>query len=112
MAKVDGINNLKVEANVLVPQIEVRLRPSAAEQFGLTPGQVRRAVTTVLRGTKVGEVYEGQRKQDVVVWGNAQVKNRSRIAGRTADRYPDRQSSAAEGHCRYRDCAGPERGQT
>ncbi len=70
MAKVEGINNLKVEANVLVPQIEVRLRPSAAEQFGLTPGQVRRAVTTVLRGTKVGEVYEGQKKQDVVVWGN------------------------------------------
>ena len=69
MAKVEGINNLKVEANVLVPQIEVRLRSSAAEQFGLTPGQVRRAVTTVLRGTKVGEVYEGQKKQDVVVWG-------------------------------------------
>ncbi len=69
MSKVEGINNLKVEANVLVPQIEVRLRASAAEQFGLTPGQVRRAVTTVLRGTKVGEVYEGQKKQDVVVWG-------------------------------------------
>ncbi len=69
MAKVEGINNLKVEANVLISQIEVRLRPSAAEQFGLTPGQVRRAVTTVLRGTKVGEVYEGQKKQDVVVWG-------------------------------------------
>lgn len=69
MANVEGINNLKVEANELVPQIEVRLRQSAAEQFGLTPGQVRRAVTTVLRGTKVGEVYQGQMKQDVVVWG-------------------------------------------
>lgn len=69
MGVVEGVNNLKVEANELVPQIEVRLRPSAAEQFGLTPGQVRRAVTTVLRGTKVGEVYQGQMKQDVVVWG-------------------------------------------
>lgn len=69
MADVEGINNLKVEPNVLVPQIDVRLRPVAAEQFGLTPGQVRRAVTTVLRGTKVGEVYQGQMKQDVVVWG-------------------------------------------
>ena len=69
MAKVEGINNLKVEANVLVPQLEVKLRHDAIEQFGLTPGQVRRAITTVLRGTKVGEVYEGQKKQDVVVWG-------------------------------------------
>jgi Cu/Ag efflux pump CusA len=58
-----------VEPQVLVPQIEVRLRPEVAERLGLTPGQVRRAVTTMLRGTKVGEVYEKQRKYDVVVWG-------------------------------------------
>ncbi len=74
MAEVEGINNLKVEPNVLIPQIEVKLRPAAAEKFGLTPGQVRRAVTTVLRGTKVGEVYLGQMKQDVVVWGTDQLR--------------------------------------
>lgn len=69
IGKIDGVDNLKVEAQVLVPQVEVRLRPAAAEQFGLTPGQVRRAVTTLLRGMKVGEVYEDQKKFDVVVWG-------------------------------------------
>ena len=70
MAKIDGVNNLKVETQVLVPQVQVRLRPDAAERFGLTPGQVRRAVTTLLRGIKVGEVYEDQKKFDVVVWGS------------------------------------------
>ena len=40
----------------------VRLRPEAAERFGLTPGHVRRATTTLLRGNKVGEVYEGQKR--------------------------------------------------
>ena len=69
MGKIEGVGNLIVEPQVLVPQIEVRLRPEAAERLGLTPGQVRRAVTTMLRGTKVGEVYENQRKYDVVVWG-------------------------------------------
>jgi len=69
MAKVDGVSNLKVESQDLVPQVEVRLRPEAAQRFGLTPGQVRRAVTTLLRGTKVGEIYENQKKFDVVVWG-------------------------------------------
>lgn len=69
MGKVEGVSNLKVEPQVLVPQVEVRLRSSAAERFGLTPGQVRRAVTTMLRGTKVGEVYAEQKKHDVVVWG-------------------------------------------
>lgn len=70
ISKIDGVTNLKVESQELVPQVEVRLRPEAAQRFGLTPGQVRRAVTTLLRGTKVGEVYENQKKYDVVVWGN------------------------------------------
>ena len=69
MAAVEGVTNLKVESQVLVPQIEVRLRPEAAERYGLTPGHVRRATTTLLRGQKVGEVYEGQKRFDVVVWG-------------------------------------------
>lgn len=69
MATVEGVTNLKVESQMLVPQIEVRLRPEVAERYGLTPGHVRRATTTLLRGTKVGEVYEAQKRFDVVVWG-------------------------------------------
>lgn len=69
MASVEGVTNLKVESQMMLPQIEVRLRPEAAERYGLTPGHVRRATTTLLRGTKVGEVYEQQKRFDVVVWG-------------------------------------------
>lgn len=69
MGKVEGVANLKVEPQVLVAQVDVRPRADALERFGLTPGQVRRAVTTLLRGTKVGEVYQEQKKHDVVVWG-------------------------------------------
>jgi CzcA family heavy metal efflux pump len=71
MASVEGVTNLKVESQVLLPQIEVRLRPEAAELYGLTPGHVRRSTTTLLRGAKVGEVYEGQKRFDVVVWAEA-----------------------------------------
>ena len=42
-----------------------------AERYGLTPGHVRRATTTLLRGTKVGEVYEAQKRFDVMVWGES-----------------------------------------
>jgi CzcA family heavy metal efflux pump len=69
MKGIDGVADLKVESQVLLPQIEVRLRPEAAERYGLTPGHVRRATTTLLRGTKVGEVYESQKRFDVMVWG-------------------------------------------
>jgi CzcA family heavy metal efflux pump len=69
MATVPGVSNLKVEPQVLVPQVQVRLKPEAAEAFGLSAGQVRREVTALLRGTKVGEVYQDQKKFAVVVTG-------------------------------------------
>jgi CzcA family heavy metal efflux pump len=74
MERVPGVTNLKVEPQVLVPQVAVRLRPEAAERLGLTPGQVRRAATTLVKGTKVGETYEGQKIFDVLVWGEDRVR--------------------------------------
>jgi Cu/Ag efflux pump CusA len=44
-------------------------------RFGLTAGHVRRASTTFLKGAKVGEVFEGQMKFDVVVWGVPEVRS-------------------------------------
>ncbi|MBX7105234.1 MAG: efflux RND transporter permease subunit [Gemmataceae bacterium] len=74
MAAVPGVANLKVEPQVLVAQVQVRLRPEAAERYGLTPGHIRRATTTLLKGTKVGEVYDQQKKFDVVVWGTPALR--------------------------------------
>lgn len=70
MTAIEGVVDAQVESQKLVPQILVRLRPEAAEQYGLTPGAVRRAATTFVRGTKVGEVYLDQRIVDVTVWGH------------------------------------------
>ena len=75
MERVPGVTHVRVEPQVLVPQVTVRLRPEAAEQFGLTPGQVRRAVTTLVQGTKVGEVYQQQRAYAVTVWGAEPVRH-------------------------------------
>ncbi len=71
---VPGLADLKVEPQVLVPQVEVRVRPEAAERHGLTPGQIRRAAATLVRGTKVGEIYEGQKIHEVLVWGEERVR--------------------------------------
>jgi CzcA family heavy metal efflux pump len=71
---VAGVADLKVEPQVLVPQIEIRWRPEAATSFGLTPGDIRRSVTALLKGLKVGEVYYDQKSFDVVVWGSPAVR--------------------------------------
>jgi len=74
MEGVAGVTNLKVEAQVLVPQVQVVLRPDAASRLGLSPGQVRHAVATLVKGTKVGEVYQDQKTFDVVVRGTPEVR--------------------------------------
>src|SRR5262245_8249933 len=75
MERIRGVKDLKVEPQVLVPQVTVRFRADAAERFGLTSGQVRRAAATYLKGTKVGEVYKEQKVFDVAVWGCERVRN-------------------------------------
>lgn len=75
MGGVTGVTNLKVEPQILVPQLDVRLRPEAAARFGLTPGDVRRAATTFVKGLKVGELYDEQKIFDVVIWGTEKIRN-------------------------------------
>ncbi len=71
---VPGISALKVESLTLVPQITVKVRPEAAALHGLTAGQIRQAVTTLISGRKVGEVYQDQRVHDVTVWSLPAVR--------------------------------------
>lgn len=75
IAEVEGIADLHVQPLTMVPQVEVRFRPQAAAQFGLTPGDVRRAATTLIKGTKVGEIYQEQKIFDVMVWGVPSVRH-------------------------------------
>ena len=63
-----------MEQQVLIPNIEVRVRPDAARRFGLTPGQIRQATTTLIQGTTVGEIYDEQKIFDVAVWGVPEVR--------------------------------------
>ncbi len=75
MEPIEGITNLKVEPQLLVPQLDVRLRPEASARLGLTAGDIRRAATTLVKGAKVGELYREQKIFDVFVWGTEDVRN-------------------------------------
>jgi CzcA family heavy metal efflux pump len=75
VSSVKGVTNLKVEPQVLVPQLEITLDPEALARFGLTPGDVRRPVATLLQGTRVGEVYRNDQVIDVVVWGDTTLRS-------------------------------------
>ncbi|MCC8392841.1 efflux RND transporter permease subunit [Paraburkholderia sp. MMS20-SJTR3] len=75
IASIPGVSDLKVEQQSLIPQIHIRLKPDALAAHGLTAGEVRRAVTTVVQASKVGEIYRDQKIFDVSVWGTPDVRN-------------------------------------
>jgi len=73
-ATVQGVVDLKVEPQIMVPQIAVEIRPETASVFGLTTADIRTAAATLIKGTKVGEVYEQQKVYEVVVWGHEALR--------------------------------------
>ncbi|QDV85729.1 efflux RND transporter permease subunit [Planctomycetes bacterium TBK1r] len=66
---IEGVTTLKVEPQVLVPQISVNLRPDAAAQFSIAPGVLMRNVSTLVNGMQVGEIYKDQNIFGVIVRG-------------------------------------------
>ena len=72
---IEGITDLHVQPLTMIPQVEVKFRPEAAAQFGLAPGDVRRAANTLLKGTKVGEIYQEQMIFDCVVWSVPEIRH-------------------------------------
>lgn len=74
ISPIAGVTTLKVEPQVLVPQIAIDLRPDAASQFGLTPGVLMRNVTTLVNGLQVGEIYRDQAIFGVFVVGEKRLR--------------------------------------
>ena len=70
---VAGVADLKMEAQVLVPQLHLTFDPYKMNDYGLKPRDVGDAVTTYLNGSLVAEVHQAQRKFDIVVRGHADV---------------------------------------
>ena len=74
VAGIPGVADLKVEQQVLVPQIEIHPRAADLATFGLTAGEVRRQAQTLVAGQKLGEIYRDQKSFDVALWGEPAVR--------------------------------------
>jgi CzcA family heavy metal efflux pump len=74
MDGIEGVTDLKVETQTLVPHIQIRLRPESAALFGLTPGDIWKAANVIIQGSVVGQVYQDQKTFDVVVTGAPKLR--------------------------------------
>ena len=86
MEDVEGVTNLKVEPQIVVPQLDVRLRPDASARLGLTPGDVRRAATTLVKGPRSARSTATRRSSTSSSGGSEERPQRRRRAQRPADR--------------------------
>lgn len=75
LSGIDGMAHLHSELQVLVPQIVVRVRPEAALEYGLKPGDVRRASAAIMAGIEVTDIHRGTKVYDVMVWSDPETRN-------------------------------------
>ena len=67
MEDVRGVEDLRVETTSGLPELRISLDRPALARVGLSPGEVVQAVRTGVAGIEVGEVWQGQRRYDLVV---------------------------------------------
>jgi CzcA family heavy metal efflux pump len=74
VSQVDGVVDPQVVQPVLQPNVEIEVDVDKARQFGIKPGEVRRAEATLVQGLLVGSVFEDQKVFQVVVMGTPNTR--------------------------------------
>ena len=67
---VPGVKSPRVDSPAAVPALQVKVDLDAAKKYGIKPGDVRRAATSLLSGIEVGALFEEQKVFEVVVLGS------------------------------------------
>jgi CzcA family heavy metal efflux pump len=75
IAGIDGVVDPHVTAPVDEPTLEIEVDLAKAQEFGVKPGDVRRAAAALLSGMEVGNLFDEQKVFEVVVWGAPQTRH-------------------------------------
>jgi CzcA family heavy metal efflux pump len=75
LGAIPGIVDLKKELHMETPQVEVEVDLAKAQQYGLKPGDVRRAAAFLLQGEEVGDIFLGGKTYDVNVWSTPETRH-------------------------------------
>jgi len=72
---IEGIADLKKELHMETPQVEIEVDLAKAQQYGLKPGDVRRASAFLLQGEEIGDIFIGGKTYDVNVWSTPATRH-------------------------------------
>ena len=67
IADIEGLVDLSIEQQASTPQILINARREALAFYGISTGEFKRFVELAFSGEKMSDIYEGQRRYDVVL---------------------------------------------
>jgi CzcA family heavy metal efflux pump len=67
MGSVEGIVDLQVEKQVLIPQLRIKINREAAAKYGFTVGNIAEVLETSFNGEVVSQVLDEQKTFDMVI---------------------------------------------
>ena len=68
LQNISGLLEPHVENQSEMAQIQIRVDLAAAQRYGLKPGDVRRAASTLVNGEEVGDIFRDGKAYDIPVW--------------------------------------------
>jgi CzcA family heavy metal efflux pump len=68
MKPIEGIADLHVQLQTMVPFVEVKVDHAAAQRYGLKPGDVLRSANEIMTGHEVSDIHRDGWVYDVQVW--------------------------------------------
>ena len=71
---IDGVIENHVEHQLDIPQVRVVVDLEAAKQYGLKPGDVRRAAGRLIAGEEAGDLFVDGKAYDVQVWSTPETR--------------------------------------
>src|SRR6266480_2169735 len=74
LAGISGVESPEVEPQAEQQEISVKVDLEKARQYGLKPGDVRRAASALIGGITVGSLFQEQKVFDVVIWGHTDIR--------------------------------------
>ncbi|MGM0554599.1 MAG: efflux RND transporter permease subunit [Pseudomonadota bacterium] len=77
---IDGLVDLSIEPVAAVPQVRLHADRSALARYGLTVADAAETLETAWRGARVAQVFEGERRFDLVVQLPAERRELDRLA--------------------------------
>jgi CzcA family heavy metal efflux pump len=75
MQGVEGVVDLNVERQVMVPQLQIRIKRDALQRYGLQAGKVAEELEVFYNGKVTGQMYDGQKSFDILIRTNERERS-------------------------------------